>query len=301
MIFTGITDRRSFTAGVCPEAGIEVINYRTRCEVSLLCPRPVHSYYGANYEIEHFNELDFVSAVRAKTLEVLNAIIVSCSVGAEPFDVAPVEVHQLEFASIYRVVRLPDFSSRHGVVTNHVRAPEVGHLDPSGPYETTILKRASMVLSGQFPFYQSQIWLQKAKAAFRNGRYADSVVFVNTSIEIFVRNLLSEHWRNHEGLSLEAVAVRFEETAFIKLIRREMSQMLGGNWNLESPSAPPAQWKRDLYELRNRVIHAGHLPTEAELLKAMAAYNHFSSFLVDRLIANQRRYPWLTKLVYGAI
>lgn len=78
-----------------------------------------------------------------------------------------------------------------------------------------------------------------------------------------------------------------EEIPFAKVIRSELPRLLGGNWQ----SGPVARFWVNLYSLRNRVIHSGYSPTDGEALDALAAYDEFKDFILERLIVNWRQYP----------
>jgi hypothetical protein len=57
---------------------------------------------------------------------------------------------------------------------------------------------------------------------------------------------------------------------FATKLRNAYSVRLGGDWN-QTSTGPVATYTRDLLTLRHRVVHAGHLPDQAEAAKALTA------------------------------
>ena len=78
---------------------------------------------------------------------------------------------------------------------------------------------------------------------------------------------------------------------FETLFRTTIARLLGGSWDSTVRDSPAGQYWHDLYKLRNRVVHAGYVPTEPEGDLAEAAYRTIRRYLSDRLWEKRRSYP----------
>ena len=70
------------------------------------------------------------------------------------------------------------------------------------------------------------------------------------------------------------------------MLIRELADRLGGSWDLTRTESPIGQYWSDLYELRNRIIHAGYEPHDGDAERAERAYVAFDQFIEERLHAN---------------
>ncbi len=301
LIFGWVEDRMLYTGGMLPQFGVQQSKARSRCEVNVFYERPFEETLKSRHSKDNLSELQAVAQMIDRAVAVINAIIIAYSATETRFDIAPIDRWSLEFGIVYRIICLPDFSSRHGVVMNHVRSPSVQTIQQSTDQETAILRTVSRILQGNFPFYHSQTWYQKAREAFHVGRYADSIVFVNISLEVFIRRIVFMHWRKNAGISQDEAIAMFDNLPFMRIMKSTMPDILGGSWDIKKADSPVGKWYKDLYSLRNRVIHAGHQPSESEMLRAMTAFNEVSRFLVTQIEKSKKRHPWLYEIVYKAV
>ena len=95
-----------------------------------------------------------------------------------------------------------------------------------------------------------------------------------------------------EGLtSQEIEALRLGDVPYKSLLTRELASRLGGSWDLTRGSTPVGRYWRDLYGIRNRIIHAGYLAHDGDVARAETASAAFDEHLDKRLKAMGKRYP----------
>lgn len=64
---------------------------------------------------------------------------------------------------------------------------------------------------------------------------------------------------------------------------------LGGSWSLDQ--APLRDWQEKIAWVRNAVVHQGTYPSETKAADAIACLDGLLTFIVERLEANEQKYP----------
>lgn len=121
------------------------------------------------------------------------------------------------------------------------------------------------------------------------GNYRAAVLAAATAAESLLDQLLAALvWE--EGKSPRQAASILGGEKFVKRMRRELPQRLGGTWDFDT-AGPIQDWERDCHRLRHRVIHRGERPNEVQARAAVEAAHALTSFLTDRLIDKALDYP----------
>jgi len=95
-----------------------------------------------------------------------------------------------------------------------------------------------------------------------------------------------------EGLSAGELAASLDrERSFKSLLVREMPSRLGGRWDVSQEETPVGKYWRDLYTVRNAVVHRGSHAHGGEAEAAQEAYWALRDHLEERLMANRAKYP----------
>lgn len=164
--------------------------------------------------------------------------------------------------------------------------------------EISTLSNAVTMVQGQHPIVTTKLWRWRAKAAEQRGDTVDQVVGLQTSME----TLLFSVWRMSmvdQNLTLAAINAAVDETPpFKSLLSTVMPRILGGRWNLAKTDHPVGIYWRDLYTIRNRIVHGGYVPSRGDAQAAENAYLAMRQFVNVRLWEKRRKYPraMLTRL-----
>lgn len=139
-------------------------------------------------------------------------------------------------------------------------------------------------------------WREKFLAASRardyDGDHATAVLHAATAVEIFLdRLLLMLCWE--EEMAANDAAALFEEGKLKSRIQNQISPRLRGRWSTSQPGAVH-DWHEHVARPRNRVIHAGHVPTALDSERALEATLQLEQFTFDRLAARRNTYMRVT-------
>lgn len=127
-------------------------------------------------------------------------------------------------------------------------------------------------------------WLEGKMVLNRDGDYALAVLRSHMALEALFDNLLTLFFWE-EGSKPEATAAEFELSLW-KRVSRNFPTRLGGNWSPRG-DAPIGRWRENLAPLRNRVVHAGYVPTLAEGKESGEILSEVASFAFGRLARDQ--------------
>lgn len=137
------------------------------------------------------------------------------------------------------------------------------------------------------------------------GNYIDAVLRTAAAAEALLKHVAWQlTWEATEHLSVDPApsAMRPSEVFTAKpseLIGGVLSTRLGGNWQSRVPSSPVGAWRHEVAQMRNRVIHRGHRPTENEAAAALQAGLRLETHVMDRLAAKAATYPRTACLLVG--
>lgn len=147
-------------------------------------------------------------------------------------------------------------------------------------------------LQGQaHPFTKHRELHDEAMHRWSRGDVGAAVVALQTSIE-------SELFRVCFMLRLDEGATSEEldrwlakDWYFKSIVTKDLPGRLGGAWDVTDTESPVGRYWRDLYQLRNRMVHSGLEPSYGQTVSAFNACDGLQSHLIDRLYTNARRYP----------
>jgi hypothetical protein len=135
-----------------------------------------------------------------------------------------------------------------------------------------------------FPFHVPNSLAQDALNLESRGLTASAIITLATSAEGLLRGI---HRVIHVDLGYDAAAIQAsDDTPFATVVRSELPKLLGGNWQQQ-----PEAFMRDLYDVRNRIVHAGRPPTWMQVESAFEAYAQLKIFLDERIERNFKKYP----------
>lgn len=151
---------------------------------------------------------------------------------------------------------------------------------------------AAVDLQGQsHPFTKHRELHDEAMYLWGRGDLSGAVTSLQTAIE-------SELFRVCFMLRLDEGATSDEldkwlakDRYFKSLVTKDIPGKLGGAWNVTDGESPVGRYWRDLYEVRNRIVHSGLEPSYGQTVSAFSASDGLQAHLIDRLYANARKYP----------
>lgn len=147
-----------------------------------------------------------------------------------------------------------------------------------------VLESALIQLRVNNPFVTATFLALRADDAHRvRGDFVDAVVSMETAMEsrLFAlwRCLLVDLGYTDGEISTAVTA----DTPYRTLLVTTLPTLLGGRWDVSAIGTPVGNYWSDLYELRNRIVHAGYRPNIVEADRAKRAHDALRRFIRERL------------------
>ena len=226
-----------------------------------------------------------------RCLGALNAFLMAMDFSVTDQQISTVTTHELGLVVFRGAWTMAGRWKRLGILMMH---PEGWPSEPTPISFEKLRPQFDRILgdliSGR-PFMLSHLWHRRAQRALRiRGDTSDGVVSLQTAVESMVYDLLRSCLVDEGKSSSEISTAVGTDRAFKSLLTKEFHWRLKGNWDLIG-SEPVARYWTKLYELRNRVVHAGYTPGIDEADEALKAYFELREFTNVRLFACCARYP----------
>jgi uncharacterized membrane protein len=150
---------------------------------------------------------------------------------------------------------------------------------------------ALTVVGSRPPYLPMKMWHNRAVRAAKDGDSATQVMVLQIAAEsmVFATYLMTLVDGHKTGEQVQQEADRFR--TFESLVNTQMPRRLGGDWDKRQTETPFGQYWRDVYTMRNKVVHQGYVPHAGEGEAAEAGFRALSRHIRDRLMENQRKYP----------
>ena len=150
------------------------------------------------------------------------------------------------------------------------------------------------------PFVRPVLLFLRADRAGRiRGDLTEHVIALQTTVE----GRLYATWRVllvDKGLASADIENEIgSDTPYKSLVVTVLPRLLGGRWDVTAPGTPVGEYWTALYELRNRIVHAGYEPLLFEAEKAKTAYDHLRVFVRERVWERRRDYPRTAIAIFG--
>jgi tetratricopeptide (TPR) repeat protein len=154
----------------------------------------------------------------------------------------------------------------------------------STDHDATVINRAMAISEhlGHGPFSQAMEFLYAARRSLETGRAAHAVLEAGTAVELLVDGVvrgvgMASKWTDDK---LENVLLR---TPFRSRYEDHFARALGVSVGESRPASDPVNaWLEGGYDLRNRVAHLGHRPSDAEAGDALIQAYALLDFVADR-------------------
>ncbi len=160
------------------------------------------------------------------------------------------------------------------------------------PFGEDDLNGALFALATQKPYVLTMLWRARAQRALRQtGDGADAVI----SFQIAAESLLFETYRMllvDEGVHSDDISAELAKDApFKRFFTHTLPSRLGGDWHIDHPTTPVGNYWKDLYLVRNSILHAGMVAHTGHAETAQKAYWGLRDHLETRLWARHKMYP----------
>ena len=222
-------------------------------------------------------------------LNDLNKLVLGYMVSSKDDDCHYLTKEMLQSTILVRSTNLETWENELSAFMLHPHVPfEKKPLTNDEFYEFTRLQ--GVVLWDKNPFVAGEQHVLSAKRYFKQGFYMEAINHAQISVEILIRTLFEELLKN-DGMTADKVKETLENTSFMTIIKKKMSVYLGGSWDVTKDNTEIGQWYKNTYELRNRTIHRGTIPTFKEVDEAIHDAVEFKQFIVKRVKANKKKYP----------
>ncbi len=226
-----------------------------------------------------------------RSLSVLNVFLQAFALARDDDRVRPISARELRPIVVIGTLDHSGKWNLQGPMLMHPDAKERPLGSRPVAEHTDALNRAVALVLGVEPFIRARQWRMRAQRRKYEGDAADAIISFQTAAE----TLAYELWAlllADEGLSDAEIESRREAgVPFKSLLSRELASRLGGQWDLSSERFAVGRYWARLYLLRNRIVHAGHLPHDGDAEEAEAAFVEFDRFLDCQLRSKAKQFP----------
>lgn len=132
--------------------------------------------------------------------------------------------------------------------------------------------------------------MSRAHAEFRAGDRRAAILSLAIACELMLDTALAATLWEDGKTPREAADVWAQSSTVTGRVKRLYASRLGGNWSLDG-EGPMAQWRKQIVDVRNRIVHSGRFPTQEEVEAAGDAVTTMNTFVTGRLVAKWREYP----------
>ncbi len=165
-------------------------------------------------------------------------------------------------------------------------------MNQSQPFTEDELNQALYAIMKSKPYLTTASWRSRAQRALRQtGDAVDAII----SFQIAAESLLFDTYRTilvDEGLSSTEIDHELSaEIPFKSLLTKKIPSKLGGQWDVKSEQSAVGFYWKNLYIIRNSIIHAGFQPHGGHAEAAQSAYSMLRDHLEARLIEKRKVYP----------
>jgi len=166
-------------------------------------------------------------------------------------------------------LKIDDFSSKHDELSAALEMRRQGH-----------------------PFLVARMWHQRA---LRSHRYRGDVPDLVVSLQTAAESLIYDLWvmllvdkGKQNSVILKTVNA---ETPYKSILVKVLPTLIGGSWDVTLENTPIGDYWRSLYELRNRIVHNGHVPSSDDGEAALIAYDRLIEYIRGLLWRRSASYP----------
>ncbi|WP_271853139.1 SEC-C domain-containing protein [Planococcus maritimus] len=246
-----------------------------------------------NYKEILKNKEDYYNTYFDILLSELNKLVLSYMVSSKDEDCHYLTKEMLQSTVLVRSTNLETWENELSLFLLHTHIPFEKNPLTNNEFDDFI-RLQTVVLWNKNPFVMGEQHVLSAKRYFKQGFYMEAINHAQISVEVLVRTLFEELLKN-DGMTDDKVKEILENTSFMAMIKKKMSAYLGGNWDVTQNNTETGRWYKNTYELRNRAIHRGRIPTFEEVDEAIHDAIEFRQYIVRRVKENKKKYPKISE------
>lgn len=238
---------------------------------------------------DNFNRDDYdtIWSLFHHLLNRLNKFIDSYLMFVDDPNIYPLTFLNLESVVFYQALKLPEFEELAAdPLLLHEKTKKI-MLPLPQEYYKPVEAVALYLIHETNPFAALRTIFNRSKYFLNNGNFIESVIFMQMSIESFVRTIFKLHLHG-VGQSDEEIDAILEDIAFIKIIKEKMPNILGGNWSLTGNNEI-AKWYKLVYENRNRIVHGTFSPQYFECPQMLVCTVNAINYIGDRIKKTKKK------------
>jgi len=240
-----------------------------------------------------------LNKVFALSIEKLNKIIVSYQVTTKDFRAYRITLNMLEPFCRIRAIEPHSWKIKDTLFPLNTNVPfNVSAL--SHEEVESIVWYANVLDKNWNPFMLSSELIVNADRNLAIGQYREAVINIQSGFESFIM-ILAQELNKADKLSLTDLESKFVQNGLTSILKSEFHSRLGGYWDLKDKSKPIGQWYAVCYELRNKVVHTGYMPTHSETEMAFIACKNLIQEIIACLKNKQKKYPDIARYLVVSI
>jgi len=246
------------------------------------------------------SDQDEISQVFDICLELLNYLIVSYQITYKDHTVYRVTRPMLEPCCICRLIDPSSWKTDNLLFLLNYNIPYEKSV-VSNTEAAAVVDYANVLKQNWNPFMLSSELIVNADRNLSIGQYREAVINIQSGFESFIMNLAHELYKT-EGLTYIDLETKLKEKKGLTgFLRSEFPKRLGVYWDLKDKSKPIGQWHAVCYELRNKVVHTGYMPTHSETEMAFIACKNLIQEIIACLKNKQKKYPDIARYLVVSI
>ena len=285
--------------------------YRTRCEISIVMKSSIIKIDDKIYEIEKDmkiikqaklkNEEDLLSFYKTSqrvftaqkylqqiAIDDLNEVLLNYAFISEDDNICSINRDNIEFASLFRGISVSNWETYNWMTVHNVQAYPREHCSN---FDKEIFGHSLLNRLDRNLFFEFKRNLQDSRYLLSKGSTVESLIKMNTSIEVLLTQILALYWANEEDLEIDVITKKIDDVPFKKKITVELPKILGGTWDITKKGKPLNEWYESSYLLRNRIVHGGYMPKMEEVYNSQRCCYNFINYVID--LMNKSKYEYL--------
>ncbi|WP_311212350.1 MULTISPECIES: hypothetical protein [unclassified Arthrobacter] len=153
--------------------------------------------------------------------------------------------------------------------------------------------------SGAEIFKSFTLMRQEALVSYAAGANSATSLFIAIAAETLLTELfLLLSWEEDADLKKTADILGDRDNISRRLLN-ELAFRLKGDWDRDG-NGPIGEWQRQIANLRNKVAHAGTIPSDFEIQSALNALSTLDTHVGDQLVKSLNKYPFAVNKYLGA-
>lgn len=255
-MFSEVKEKRCVYIGSYQNDGTQVEVKRTRVEVTFA--------FKDRKALSDKKEFELINDVFDQSLHLLNNVIQSYVVKTKDDKVHRLTKEYFDFALLVRISNGNNYQELNtSLFTLHMQVPDTTKRPLTFEEADEIMKFVSVVSQNVNPFITVNEILIEGKRSFNLGNYKQAIINAQTSVEVFMY-LIYREFLKQEGLAINEVNSKSEKMRFKSLVVDQITQRIGGDFNVDNPKSRVGKWWRNTYLFRNKVVHEGYYPSFEE-------------------------------------